>query len=202
MNRAQRLIFNVQQIYSGGLMSEKIKMIAGELYRPSDEVLTNERLAARHLCHKYNSMMEALPQEKDVLLAELLGTKPTEVYIEPQFRCDYGYNIHLGDNFYSNYDLVILDVCEVRIGINCMIGPRVSICTATHPLGAEPRNSGHEFGASINIGDHVWIGAHAVINPGVTIGNNVVVASGAVVTKSFGDNVVVAGVPANIIKEL
>jgi len=183
-------------------MSEKSKMIAGELYLPSDEVLTNERIATSQLCQRYNSMAEAVAQEKDTLLSELLGTKPTKVNIEPLFRCDYGYNIHLGDNFYSNYDLIILDVCEVRIGINCMIGPRVSICTATHPLDADQRNNGYELGAPINIGDNVWIGAHAVINPGVTIGNNVVVASGAVVTKSFDDNVVVAGVPATIIKEL
>ena len=183
-------------------MSEKSKMIAGELYLSSDEDLTNERIVARQLCRKYNSIEEVATQEKEVLLSKILGTKPTKVYVEPLFRCDYGYNIHLGDNFYSNYDLTILDVCEVRIGINCMIGPRVSICTATHPLDADLRNSGYEFGAPINIGDNVWIGAHAVINPGVTIGNNVVVASGAVVTKSFGDNVVIAGVPATIIKEL
>jgi hypothetical protein len=102
----------------------------------------------------------------------------------------------------TGYDLVILDVCEVRIGKNCMIGPRVSICTATHSIDAQERNSGFEFGAPISIGDNVWIGAHAVINPGVTIGNNVVIASGAVVTRSFGDDVVIGGTPAKILKEL
>lgn len=183
-------------------MSEKLKMLAGELYRSADDTLFNERLAARRLCHQYNATIEIQSSEQDVILSKLLGTKPTGVHIEPLFRCDYGYNIHLGENFYSNFDLVILDVCEVRIGRNCMIGPRVSICTATHPLDAEVRNSGVELGASISIGDNVWIGAHAVINPGVTLGNNVVVASGAIVSKSFGDNVVIAGVPAKVIKKL
>jgi maltose O-acetyltransferase len=183
-------------------MSEKSKMTAGELYSPSDETLASERLTARGLCHEYNVIKQPQCPEKDDLLAKLLGTKPAKVYIEPLFRCDYGYNIHLGDNFYSNYDLVILDVCEVRIGKNCMIGPRVSICTATHSIDAQERNSGFEFGAPISIGDNVWIGAHAVINPGVTIGKNVVIASGAVVTRSFGDDVVIGGTPAKILKEL
>lgn len=183
-------------------MSEKTKMLAGALYRPSDEVLINERIAARRLCHEYNVMTHASRRERDVLLSKLLGTKPANVYIEPLLRCDYGYNIHLGDNFYANFDLVILDVCEVRIGNNCMIGPRVSICTATHPLDAEQRNSGYELGVPVTIGENVWIGAHAVINPGVTIGNNVVVAAGAVVAESFGDNVVIGGVPAKIIKNI
>jgi len=177
-------------------------MITGELYRPSDKTLVNERLVARRLCHEYNTAAETQSPQKERILAKLLGTKPTRVHVEPSFRCDYGYNIHLGENFYSNFDLVVLDVCEVRIGKNCMIGPRVSICTATHPLDAEARNSGVELGASISIGDNVWIGAHAVLNPGVTLGDNVVVASGAIVSKSFGDNVVVAGVPAKVIKEL
>jgi maltose O-acetyltransferase len=183
-------------------MSEKTKMLAGELYRASDEELVNERLAARRLCRAYNSSPETDTATKEAVLSELLGTKPSSISIEPAFRCDYGYNIHLGENFYANFDLIILDVCEVRIGANCLIGPRVSICTATHPLDEETRTDGLELGVPITIGDNVWIGAHAVINPGVTLGNNVVVASGSVVTQPFGDNVVLAGVPAKVIKKI
>jgi maltose O-acetyltransferase len=183
-------------------MSEKAKMLAGELYRASDEVLTRERLDARRLCREYNASAETDSAKKEAVLSELLGTGPAGISIEPLFRCDYGYNIHLGENFYANFDLIILDVCEVRIGENCLIGPRVSICTATHPLDAETRSSGLELGVPITIGNNVWIGAHAVINPGVTLGNNVVVASGSVVTQPFGDNVVLAGVPAKVIKKI
>lgn len=132
----------------------------------------------------------------------MLGTKPDHVFMEPTIRFDYGYNIHVGDFFYSNFDLVILDVCEVRIGHPCMIAPRVSLCTATHPLDAAKRNAGQEYGAPITIGNSAWIGTHAVINPGVPLGDNVVVGSGAVVTKSFGDNVVLGGVPARVIKTI
>ena len=183
-------------------MNEKAKMCAGELYRPSDKTLVQERCTARRLCREYNATTEDEPVAKETLLKQLLGTKPPSIYIEPHFQCDYGYNIHLGDNFYSNFNLVILDVCEVRIGKNCMIAPQVSICTATHPLDAATRNSGVELGKSIHIGDNVWIGAHAVINPGVTLGNNVVVAAGAVVTESFENNVVIAGVPAKTLRRL
>ncbi|RYD33414.1 MAG: sugar O-acetyltransferase, partial [Verrucomicrobiaceae bacterium] len=136
------------------------------------------------------------------VLDELLGNCPEGTYIESSFKCDYGYNIHLGENFYANYDLIILDVCEVTIGKNCMIGPRVSIYTAGHPLDAETRISGLEFGKPVVIGDNVWIGGNAVINPGVTIGDNVVIAAGAVVTKDVPDNVVVAGIPAKVIREV
>jgi maltose O-acetyltransferase len=108
----------------------------------------------------------------------------------------------VGDNFYANFDCVILDVAEVRIGKNCMVAPQVGIYTATHPIDPVLRNAGKELGRPIGIGDNCWIGGHAVINPGVTLGNNVVVASGAVVTKSFGDNVVLAGNPARVVKEI
>lgn len=182
--------------------SEKEKMLAGELYRAFGETLVSERLAARRLCRKFNALAEEQLEERRGVLAELLGTSHPDTYIESSFKCDYGYNIHLGANFYANFDLIILDVCQVTIGKNCMIGPRVSIFTAGHPLDAEIRVSGLEFGSPITIGDNVWIGGNAVINPGVAIGDNVVVASGAVVTRSVSDNVVVAGVPAKVIREL
>lgn len=182
--------------------SEKEKMLAGELYFAADPVLTGDRLRARKLSREYNSTTELESEKRIFILTEFLGSVTTETFIEPNFRCDYGYNIHLGRNFYSNFDLVILDVCEVRIGENCFIAPRVSILTATHPIDAKLRATGAEYGMPITIGDNVWIGAGAIINPGVTIGNNVVIGSGAVVTKSFGDDVVLGGVPAKIIRRL
>ncbi|HHT3527090.1 maltose O-acetyltransferase [Enterobacter asburiae] len=180
---------------------EKQKMIAGEHYRPGDETLRADRLHARHLVYRYNHTAPDEKTERQNILAELLG-QSAGAYIEPSFRCDYGYNIYLGKNFYANFDCVMLDVCPVHIGDNCMLAPGVHIYTATHPLDAEERNSGVEFGKPVNIGNNVWIGGRAVINPGVTIGDNVVVASGAVVTKDVPANVVVGGNPAKIIKML
>ncbi|UOZ19378.1 maltose O-acetyltransferase [Enterobacter asburiae] len=180
---------------------EKQKMIAGEHYRPGDETLRADRLRARHLVYRYNHTAPDEKTERQNILAELLG-QSADAYIEPRFRCDYGYNIYLGKNFYANFDCVMLDVCPVHIGDNCMLAPGVHIYTATHPLDAEERNSGVEFGKPVNIGNNVWIGGRAVINPGVTIGDNVVVASGAVVTKDVPANVVVGGNPAKIIKTL
>jgi len=182
-------------------MTEKQKMLAGELYLASDPQLVAERLRARRLFREYNSTEEE-PGRRGEILSELFGSIAGDVFIEPSFKCDYGYNIHVGDNFYANFDLIILDVCEVSIGKNCFIAPRVSILTATHPVDAQQRISGAEYGAPITIGDNVWIGAGAIINPGITLGDNVVVASGAVVTKSFGSDLVLAGVPAKPIRKL
>lgn len=178
------------------VMTEKEKMMAGELFRASDPELAGERARAKRLFQRYNRDPER------ALLCELLGTCPEEVVIEPDFRCDYGYNIHLGENFYANFDLVILDGCEVVIGKNCLIGPSVGIYTASHPLDPDVRRSGLENGAPISIGDDVWIGGKSVINPGVSLGDNVVVASGAVVTQSFSGNCLIGGVPARVIKKL
>lgn len=180
--------------------SEKGKMIAGQLYLASDFQLVQERAQARQLCRRYNATTEEEPNPRFSILRDLLGTVPPEIYIEPNFKCDYGYNIHLGNHFYANFDLIILDVCEVRIGDYCLIGPRVSILTATHPIDPDLRRSGQELGKPIAIGHNVWIGGGAIINPGVTIGDNVVIASGAVVTKDVPDGYIVGGVPAKIIR--
>ncbi len=183
-------------------MTEKQKMLSGELYLASDPELTKERLHARQLFRKYNLTTENEQPRRTEIMGKLLGSVAGEIFIEPSFKCDYGYNIHVGENFYANFDLIILDVCEVRIGKNCFIAPRVSILAATHPTNAAQRISGAEYGVPVTIGDNVWLGAGAIINPGVTLGDNVVVASGAVVTKSFGSNLVLAGVPAKPIRDL
>lgn len=183
------------------MSDEKRKMIAGELYRPGDETLRADRLRARQLIHRYNPTSPDERDERNALLRELFS-RDHDAYIEPGFRCDYGYNLFLGKNFYANFDCVMLDVCPIRIGDNCMLAPGVHIYTATHPLDAAERNSGLEFGKPVTIGDNVWIGGRAVINPGVTIGDNAVIASGAVVVKDVPANAVVGGNPARIIKML
>ncbi|MCL4517214.1 MAG: sugar O-acetyltransferase [Firmicutes bacterium] len=181
--------------------TEKQKMLSGELYRAADPELVKERENARRLTRLFNQTVETEYDRRAGLLRELFGPTGGNAYVEPPFRCDYGYNIHVGKNFYANFDCVFLDVCEVRIGDNCFMGPGVHIYTATHPVNAVERIAGPEFGKPVTIGNNVWIGGKAIINPGVKIGDNAVIASGAVVTRDVSDNVVVGGNPARVIKE-
>lgn len=184
------------------MKTEKEKMIAGEIYDPADPILVKDREEARRKVRIYNQSLESEGEKRTELLKELLGSTGESLYMEPNIRFDYGYNTYVGENFYANFDCTILDVSEVRIGDNCMLGPSVQIYTATHPLHPTERNSGIEYAKPITIGNNVWIGGSAVICPGVTIGNNVVVAAGAVVTKNVPDNVVVGGNPAKVIKKI
>ncbi|MBU8879841.1 sugar O-acetyltransferase [Bacillus sp. FJAT-29790] len=182
--------------------TEKEKMLNGEDYLATDPELLKERESARRLTRLFNQTIETEHEQRKKILKELFGSTGENLYIEPTFRCDYGYNIHVGENFYANFDCIILDVCEVRIGDNCLLAPSVHIYTATHPINPLERNSGKEFGKSIVIGNNVWIGGKAVINPGVTIGDNAVIASGAIVTKDVPSNVMVGGNPAKVIKNI
>ncbi|WP_136481605.1 sugar O-acetyltransferase [Cognatitamlana onchidii] len=181
-------------------MTEKEKMISGEMYNPSDETLVEDRRRCRILQTKFNFLSENKKHERNELLSKLIANAKTNLYIEPPFYCDYGYNIIAGKNVYFNFNCCVLDVATVTLGDNVMIGPYVQIYTATHPLEHELRNSGLEYAKAINIGDNVWIGGNSTICPGVTIGNNAVIAAGAVVTKDVPTNVVVGGNPAKIIK--
>lgn len=182
--------------------TEKEKMVNGDFYNPADPELIKDRSNARKLTRIFNESIETEDNIRSVLLKQLFGSTGTNIFIEPTFRCDYGYNIHVGENFFANFDCVFLDVCEIRIGDNCFIAPGVHIYTATHPVNAQERIAGIEYGKPVNIGNNVWVGGRAVINPGISIGNNVVVASGAVLTKDVPDNVVIGGNPARILKKI
>lgn len=184
------------------MRTEKEKMLSGEMYNPADAQLVKDREYARRQVRIYNETSETEGEKRTQLLRELFGSTGENVYIEPNIRVDYGYNIFVGENFSANFDCVILDVCEVRFGDNCMLAPGVHVYTATHPLDPTERNSGKEYAKPIIFGDNVWIGGSAVINPGVSIGDNVVIASGSVVTKDVPNNVVVGGNPAKIIKKI
>ena len=181
-------------------MTEKEKMLAGELYCAADAELSAAHARAVALCEKLSGGLSE--EERREVAVQLLGKCGKNVVLGHGFKCEYGENIEVGENFYTNYDVVILDVCKVKIGDNCLIAPQVGIYAAAHPLDKEVRRSGLEYGKPITIGNDVWIGGGAKILPGVTLGDNVVVGAGAVVTRSFPSDVVIAGNPAKIIKNL
>lgn len=182
------------------MTTEREKMLAGEMYDPSDKELADARDRAHRLAHMYNNLED--PEARKELIQTIFGTVGEEVHVEPGLRVDYGENIHVGENFYANFNSVLLDVCPIHIGRNVMLGPRVSLVTPEHPINPVERNSGLEFGRPITIGDNCWLGADVTVIGGVTLGDNVVVGAGSVVTKSFDDNVVIAGNPARVIKEV
>ena len=183
-------------------MTEKEKMLTGQLYDASDRVLTQERHKARLLLHQINNLNEDDKQMRNKLIHDLFGTAGEGFNIEPPFYCDYGYNIILGKNVYMNFNCCLLDVMKIEIGDNVMMGPNVQIYTATHPLEKKDRLTMLEFAKPIKIGDDVWIGGGAIICPGITIGSGVVIGAGAVVTKDVTDDVFIGGNPAKIIKKI
>lgn len=183
-------------------MTEKQKMLAGQMYDPLDQELVQERLDARLLFQEINNLDDSNKEKRDKLFYELLGKAGPGLWIEPPFYCDYGKNIQAGSNLFINFDCCILDVMPVLIGDRVMMGPKVQIYTATHPLNAKERASGREFAKPITIGNDVWIGGGAILCPGVTVGNGVVIGAGAVVTKDVPDNVFVGGNQARVIKHI
>ncbi len=183
-------------------MTEREKMIQGLAYDPQDSELVSLRRRARMLCRQLEAIPSPDQERRQAFLQGLFGSVGKNAYVESGFQCDYGVNIHVGDNFYANFQCVFLDVAEIVIGHNCLIAPQVGLYTATHALDPEERKSGLEYAKPIVIGDDCWIGGGAKILPGVTLGRGTIVAAGAVVTKSFGDYVVVGGCPAQIIKSV
>ena len=177
-------------------------MTGGEIYDATHPELVKRLEFTREKIWEFNSIRPSHKAAQREILKEILGSYKNNFHFNQPFRCDYGSNIFIGENFFANFNLTILDEAEVRFGDNCFIGPNVSIYTACHPLDQERRNKALEWAEPVIIGDNVWIGGSVTIVPGVRIGNNVVIGAGSVVTKSFPDNVVIAGNPARIIKNL
>ena len=184
-------------------MNEREKAAAGLLYDANNDAeLIQQRLEAKVQVHAYNHLDPRDLEGKKRILKTLLGKTGEHVLIEAPFHCDYGYNIELGENFYSNVNLVILDCAKVSIGRNVFIAPNVGLYTAGHPLDAERRNQGLEYAHPITIGDNVWIGGGATVLPGVTIGEGAVIGAGSVVTKDIPAHVVAVGNPCRVLRTI
>ncbi|QYK65490.1 MULTISPECIES: sugar O-acetyltransferase [Paenibacillus] len=184
------------------MKTEKQKYLAGEAFCFLDPEIAAMKENATRLCKKFNEIDTANLEEQNKVIKQLFGSCGANVYIQPPFNCDVGKNIKVGKDFLTNYNVTILDVAQVTIGDYCMIGPNCTISTVNHPMTAKGRREKLSITRPVVIGDDVWIGANCVILPGVTIGSNVIVGAGAVVTKDIPDNCVVGGVPAKVIKEL
>ncbi len=184
-------------------MTEKEKMLQGMLYDANyDKELVADRLKAKELCYEYNMLRPSDEVGHKEILKRLIGKSGERVCITQPFWCDYGYNIEFGENFFSNYNLVILDCAKVTFGNNVFVAPNCGFYTAGHPIDAMTRNSGLEYAYPITIGNDVWIGAGVHVMPGVTIGDNVVIGGGSVVVRDIPSNSVAVGNPCKVIRAI
>ncbi|WP_432630634.1 sugar O-acetyltransferase [Brotaphodocola sp.] len=184
-------------------MTEKEKMQRQMLYDANyNQELKAERLHAKELCYEYNHLRPTEETRQKEIMKELLGKTKESFEILAPFFCDYGYNIEVGENFFSNYNLVILDCAKVTFGDNVFIAPNCGFYTAGHPIDFERRNAGLEYAYPITVGDNVWIGGGVQVMPGVTIGSNVVIGGGSVVVKDIPSNSVAVGNPCKVIRPI
>ena len=181
---------------------EKTKRLEGLMYNNKDPQLLKAHLNLQKKLYQYNHLAPHKEKKRIKLLKKILGYFGPDICIEQPFLCDFGCNIFIGNHFYSNYNLTILDCNRVTIGDNCYIGPNVSIITVNHSLVRQERINNMEYAKPISIGNDVWIGCGVIINPGVSIGDNVVIGSGSIVTKDIPSNSLAVGNPARIIKSL
>lgn len=178
------------------------KMLDGEIYEATHPRFLEMLQETRVKIKEFNDLHPDCIDERNEIARSMFGSIGDHFHINPPLRCDYGCNIHLGDYFFANFNLTILDEAEVTIGDHAFIGPNVSIYTACHPLSPTERNTGVEWAEPVTIGNNVWIGGSVTILPGVTIGDNVVIGAGSVVTRDIPSDVVAAGNPARVIKTL
>lgn len=183
-------------------MSQKENMINGLIYDAFDDELRNDRTKCKNLCYQYNLLRPDEIEKRKEILVQILGKTKKNFIIEQPFNCDYGYNIELGENFYANYNMIILDCAKVEFGDNVFIGPNCTFNTPQHPLDVETRIKGLEYAFKIKIGNNVWLGSNVVVLPGVTIGDNSVIGAGSVVTKNIPSNVIACGNPCKAIREI
>ena len=184
------------------MKTEKEKMLSGDLYNALDPQLSEERMKARLLIKKLNDSREDEEKNRESIIKELIPNSGDNLWLQPPFYCDYGTNIIVGNGVFFNFNCVVLDVAHVTIGNRTKLGPNVQLYTATHPIDYQERAKGLELGKAITIGEDVWIGGSAIILPGVTVGDRTVIGSGSVITKDIPPDVIAAGNPCKVIREL
>jgi len=184
-------------------MTEKEKMLAGMMYNGwADEELSKDLIKCKDICFEYNSLIPSNTEKRKEIIRKLFAKTGENFWISTPFCCDYGYNIEIGENFYTNHNCIILDVAKVTFGDNVFIAPNCGFYTAGHPIDAEIRSSGLEFGLPITVGNNVWIGGGVSVLPGVSIGDNTVIGAGSVVTKDIPGSVVAVGNPCRVLREI
>jgi len=184
-------------------MTEREKMLAGLLYDANyNQELVDDRLKCKELCYEYNQLKPSQIEERNSIIKKIVANVGENFWIEQSFWCDYGYNISIGKNFYSNHNLVILDGAKVTFGDNCFIAPNCGFYTAGHAIDYPQRNMGLEYAFPITVGNNVWIGGNVVVLPGVTIGDNVVIGAGSIVTKDIPSNVIAVGNPCKVLRPI
>ncbi|MEU6424618.1 sugar O-acetyltransferase [Microbispora sp. NPDC046973] len=184
------------------LEAQRAHILTGRMYNDLTDELVAARRRAVLLTNAYNDSFGAPQAHREALLRDLLGHVGPGAHFEPTFRCEFGYNISVGADFYANFDAVMLDGARITIGDNVLLGPRVSIYTSNHAIDPDERAAGGCYAKPVTIGDSVWIGGGVTINPGVTIGDGAIVGSGAVVTRDVPARVIAAGNPARILREI
>lgn len=184
------------------LEEQRKYMLTGAMYNDLSEELVGAREKAVFYTNEYNASFGKSSEEREKILQSLLASMGKGVHFEPTFRCEFGFNIHIGNNFYANFDCVMLDGGEIRIGDNVLFGPKVGIYTSNHAIDPQEREAGGCYAKKVVIGNNVWVGAGVHINQGVTIGSNTVIGSGSVITKDIPANVIAAGVPCKVIREI
>lgn len=184
------------------LEEQRKQILSGQMYNDLTKELVEARKQAVFLTNEYNQSFGKSPAEREAILKKLLKSIGEDVYFEPSFRCEFGWNISIGSHFYANFDCVMLDGGGIDIGDHVLFGPRVGIYTSNHAMDAVERAEGACYAKPVKIGNHVWIGAGVHINQGVTIGDNTIIGSGSVVTKDIPSNVIAAGVPCKVIREI
>lgn len=184
-------------------MQEKDKMHSGELYLPNDKEIMAEQLLCLEKLYDFNATRPTEYEERDKMLKEMFAEIGDGCYIEPPFHSNWGgKHCHLGKNVYANFNLTLVDDTHIYIGDYTMIGPNVTVATAGHPILPELRQKGYQYNSPVTIGKNCWIGAGAIIVPGITIGDNVVIGAGSVVTKDIPSNVVAVGNPCRVLREI
>ena len=179
------------------------KMHSGELYLPNDEVLVAEQTACLDKLYDFNQTRPTEGKKREQMLKEMFAELGENCYIEPPFHANWGgKHVHFGDWVYANFNLTLVDDTHIYIGDYTLIGPNVTIASAGHPLEPELRRQGYQYNKPVRIGKNCWIGAGAVIVPGVTVGDNVVIGAGSVVTKDLPSNVVAVGNPCRVLREI